>query len=141
MLPRLFGAWVVALALRLTYGTRVPLSPQDVAEYWAPSHDPRYALALRHLLHAFDWLPIAPERLQALDMPVLVMFGTRDRLVVPRALAGVIGAMPQGTLRMVERAGHVLPEEAPAEVNRALLEFLARGAREAPSLALGGLAR
>lgn len=124
VLPYMVPRWLVGSVLKMTYGGPAVIHEDDVAEYWAPSQFPGYAAALRHLLHEFDWLPHDGERLRRLRQPVLVMFGSRDRVVVPLRCEELVRELPHGELRMVRKAGHHLPEEAVEQVNDALLALL-----------------
>lgn len=132
LLPYLAPRWAVGTILRLTFGAPVPsLTPEDVDEYWAPTQFAEYSVALRHLLHVFDWVPHAEERLRRLTVPVLVMFGTRDRVVVPQRAAELVRHLPHGHLELVRGGGHMLLEEAPQTVTAAIEALLAdRGASE-----------
>jgi len=46
---------VVKRALKRVYGKRGHFTKRDVEEYLAPSQFPEYALAMRELLHSYDW--------------------------------------------------------------------------------------
>ena len=130
VLPRLVTRWVVSRAHRMVYGDPSRITDRDEDEYWAPSQFPSYALAMRRLLHEFSWrrppVETMAARLRALTSPVLVVLGTRDRLVrearpyVDRLLAD--GAPLE--LCVVAGGGHAVNEERPAEVVEATLRFL-----------------
>ena len=126
VLPHVLPRWMIGAVLRWTLGRPMAFARAELDEYWAPSQFATYVPALRHLLHAFDWLPHAEERLRRLDVPVHVMFGTRDRIVVPRQVDALVRLLPRGTLELVEGAGHLLPEEAPGQVAAALETLLRR---------------
>lgn len=134
LLPRLGQVWMraprwtLATSFRLIWGGGpVTLSPDDVDEYRAPAQFAGYVPALRHLVHAFEWLPHAEEQLARLACPVLVLFGTRDRVVIPRKARELVELVPNGRLALVEGAGHMVQEERADEVNAMLLEFLVDG--------------
>src|SRR5207245_1911526 len=58
------------------------------------------------------------EQAGGLDVPTLVLAGSRDRLTTP-ALAERLSALIRGSrLRIVAGAGHLVPLEAPPRVNR-----------------------
>ncbi|MEU6084356.1 alpha/beta hydrolase [Streptomyces sp. NPDC047108] len=62
-----------------------------------------------------------------IDLPALVCWGAEDTWVPAergRELAGLIAG---SELRVIEGAGHLLPEDRPAELTAALLAFLQRG--------------
>lgn len=70
---------------------------------------------------AFDVM----ERLIEIDVPVLVVSGEDDRLTPPK-YADFLEKHIRGARRVhVERAGHLLPVEKAAELNRAIVGFLA----------------
>lgn len=67
--------------------------------------------------------PIPAEERERIAVPVLFVFGARDRLVgdPARAAAGVAD-IPDVTVRVVE-AGHLMAAEAPETVNALILDF------------------
>jgi len=70
----------------------------------------------------FPWL--APERLAALPMPVLLMSGADTQPVHAEIFRNVCAAMPQARPLRVAGAGHALNRDAPAAFNAAVLAFL-----------------
>ena len=64
------------------------------------------------------------DRLDALTLPALVVWGGRDHVVSPRYAEMLRDALPDGRLLLVPDAGHVPMCEAPAEVAAAVLELL-----------------
>ena len=117
--------WALATSFHLVWGGGpVTLTRDDVEEYRAPTRFAEYVPALRHLVHAFRWGPYGEEQLAGLDCPVLVLFGTRDRVVIPRKARDLVRVLPHGTLELVAGAGHMVQEERADEVNAALLRFL-----------------
>jgi pimeloyl-ACP methyl ester carboxylesterase len=62
-------------------------------------------------LHAINCQPNRTKNLRKLDLPVLVMHGTKDRLVFPRGGRATARAIPGARLRMYEGMGHDLPME------------------------------
>jgi pimeloyl-ACP methyl ester carboxylesterase len=70
------------------------------------------------------------RRLRPIEAPVLVIWGVHDRflgqdLVTPQALRGSLAFGNAADLVLIEQAGHFVQNEAPGEVNRALLDWLA----------------
>ena len=64
------------------------------------------------------------EQAGGLDVPTLVLAGSRDRLTTP-ALAERLSALIRGSrLRIVDGAGHMVPLEAPQSVNREIVAFV-----------------
>ncbi|PSK83577.1 pimeloyl-ACP methyl ester carboxylesterase [Murinocardiopsis flavida] len=66
------------------------------------------------------------DRYAELDMPVLIGWGREDRwLPVPRA-EDLARRIPHAQLAWIERAGHLVQEDAPDQVATLLADFLAR---------------
>ena len=64
------------------------------------------------------------DRLDALTLPALVVWGGRDRVVSPRYAELLRDALPDGRLLLLPEAGHVPMCEQPDEVAAAVLELL-----------------
>ena len=130
VLPRLVTRWIVARAHRLVYGDPSLITERDEEEYWAPSQFPSYARAMRRLLHEFSWTrPPADQmtqRLRGLPSSVLVVLGTRDRLV--RGAREYVDALRSAgaplDVREVTGGGHAVNEERPDEVRSLVLAYL-----------------
>lgn len=127
MLPRLMPRWMFRTVLERARGVRGGYAPRDVDEYWAPTQFPAFARVLRRVVHEFDWEPLTREALRGLGVPFLLVVGGRDLLVpTPRdledALREEFGARAE--LLQLPGAGHVVQEEASAEVNAVLTRFL-----------------
>jgi pimeloyl-ACP methyl ester carboxylesterase len=69
-----------------------------------------------------------PERLSALDVPVLVVFGAADRRWDPSS-AHRYDAVPNARVRHLPGVGHLPVLEAPETTGELLLDFLATAAR------------
>jgi pyruvate dehydrogenase E2 component (dihydrolipoamide acetyltransferase) len=129
ILPYLVPRWVARLIMGGAYGPNKAFTPRDVDEYWASSQYLGYAKALRHLLHEFRWELLTKKECAALRQPVLVLFGTRDLVILPTHARELVAAMPNGRIEMIDGVGHVVAEEIPATTNSALLAFLADESR------------
>jgi pimeloyl-ACP methyl ester carboxylesterase len=133
VLPHLVTRRVVSRAHRMVYGDPLLITERDEDEYWAPSQFPSYARAMRRLLHQFTWSRPPVDRMAArmrgLRGEVLVVLGTRDRLV--RDAAPYVRALRAAgaPLRVAEigGGGHAVNEERPAEVVALALDALDRG--------------
>ena len=128
LLPRVAGRrWLFGLALRAAYGSLGKPSAHDVDEYFAPACDPAFVQSLWALLHDVDWRLLTTDELRRLTMPLLVIFGSEDRLVSPRDAERLTREAPDARAMFIAGAGHASPEEAPDEVNAALAEFIGAG--------------
>ncbi len=117
---------IVKLALRRVYGTRGHFTDRDVEELTAPSQFPEFALAMRELLHNYDWAAAKHRRLATVDLPAVGVWGTLDHLMPHDGMGKFVGLVPRIVLHAVTDAGHLITEETPCEVNDALLELLSR---------------
>jgi pimeloyl-ACP methyl ester carboxylesterase len=115
---------VVKIALRRVYGRRGSLSEEDVDQYWAPTQFPECSLALRELLHSYDWSAARTRELPTVSLPAIGMWGSLDHLIPDDGLDLYKRLIPGIVLREIEGAGHIIPEETPDEVNQALITFL-----------------
>jgi pimeloyl-ACP methyl ester carboxylesterase len=132
VLPRLVTRGVVSRAHRLVYGDPSLITSRDEDEYWAPSQFPAYARAMRRLLHEFRWsrppVDVMAARLRPLREEILVVLGTRDRLV--RGAASYVSALRAAgaplLVREVVGGGHAVNEERSEEVVALVTAFLSR---------------
>ena len=123
--------WLWHLVLHGVSGRLRPYSPRDIDEYWAPTQFPEFPLVLWRLVRSFGWTPLRPDERARLRMPLLVIYGGRDRVVrrggdepAEAAAEAAASADAGAQVRIIADAGHAAQEEAPDEVNRLLLDFL-----------------
>lgn len=123
LLTRLLGRWSVRLALFFA-SARMRWDPAVIEQHAAPLSQRGFAAATRHLLHGALWRRRSADELARVRVPVLVIVGTRDRLVPTRGVDDWCRLLPNARAVRVEDAGHVLPEEAADRVNPLVVEFL-----------------
>ncbi len=80
------------------------------------------ANVFRMYRHADNWTPASGGRVR---VPTLFVYGERDRFIVPQTVRNVAAyvAAPYREVR-IAHANHWVQQEAPTEVNAALLDFL-----------------
>jgi 2-hydroxymuconate-semialdehyde hydrolase len=117
---------IVKLALRRVYGKRGHFTERDVEEYIAPSQFPEFSLAMRELLHSYDWNAATHRRLVAVNLPAVAMWGSRDHMMPDDGMGIFTRLFPQIVLRAISDAGHIITEETPDEVNEGLIGLLRR---------------
>lgn len=120
--PRL----IVKVAMKRVYGKRGDFTERDVKEFLAPSQFPEFALAMRHLLHHYDWNAAKHRRLAVLDLPAAGVWGTIDHLMPDDGMGIYLSLIPRIVLHGIVDGGHLITQETPDEVNEALLEMLSR---------------
>ncbi len=116
----------VKIALSRVYGKRGTYTEEDVDQYWAPIRLPGSALALRELLHSYDWYASKRRRLEPVSIPAIGLWGSLDHLMPSGEMKIYEQLLPGMVLHEVVGAGHVVPEETPDEVNAALISFFRR---------------
>ena len=79
---------------------------------------------MRELLHQLDWGERRPFRFDAIPVPVLLVYGTADRLVRRPSLLEHARAVDHVQVVAVEGAGHMITDEAPEAVAREIVRFL-----------------
>jgi len=117
---------IVTLALMRVYGKRAHFTQRDVEEYLAPSQFPNFALAMRELLHMYDWNAADGRQLARVDLPAAGAWGSLDHLMPDDGMGIYVSLMPQVVLRAISDAGHIITEETPGEVNEVLIALLRR---------------
>jgi pimeloyl-ACP methyl ester carboxylesterase len=124
LLRRVRSRSFVRFALRRVYGKRGHFTAQDVEEYFAPAQFPEYAVAMRQLLHSYDWSAANHRKLKTLDVPAIGLWGTLDHLMPDDGIGVFTPLLPKISTRAIAEAGHVIPQETPDEVNTALVGLL-----------------
>jgi len=118
---------IVKLALRRVYGKRGHFTKRDVAEYLAPSQYPEFSLAMRELLHHYEWNAADHRPLAIVNLPAAGVWGSLDHLMPHDGMAIYVPLVPQIVLRAIPDAGHIITEETPDEVNEELIALMRRG--------------
>jgi pimeloyl-ACP methyl ester carboxylesterase len=135
-----FGGWFLKMALpishpahriavRRMYGDPKRIPKGTVEGYRASilhrGRATNILTALRSWRHDVEALR---EIIPKLDIPTLLVWGTRDKAVDPRSAEKVRAQLPNAELKWIEGAGHLPFEEAPEEFGDVVLEFLRRDA-------------
>lgn len=123
--PHVVSRWVVSRLLGMSYGKHGAPTDRDVDEYWAPSQYREFAPAMRDLLHGLDWGSRRSVSFADAGVPVLLVYGTRDRLVNRTRVVQDARRLPMVRVVPIRDAGHVIADETPDIVSDAILEFLA----------------
>lgn len=94
-------------------------------EYAAPLRRPGSTAALVALLNSGQaTAALLPDRLAAVRVPVLVVWGREDAWIPLAHAERHVLAVPGARVAVLERCGHMPQEEQPAETVRLLSEFL-----------------
>ena len=126
LIQRINPRLIVKVAMKRVYGRRGRFTERDVEEFLAPSQFPEFSLAMRHLLHHYDWDAAKQRRLAVVDLPAAGVWGTIDHLMPDDGMGIYLSLIPRIVLHAVVDGGHLITQETPDEVNSALLELLSR---------------
>ena len=112
--------------LRRMYGDPRRISPGTAEGYAEPLVNRgayQYPLCIVRSWHA-DMGKLQEMLPKIADLPTLLIWGSRDRVIAPHSAAQLQRQFRNCRLLVVEGAGHLPYEEMPEEFNRAVLEFL-----------------
>jgi len=123
---QLFAGFSHRIALTRMYGDRRRISPGTLQGYSAPL---KIKGTMDHVLKiAACWqsdLDTIKDTLPRIaDLPTLLVWGDRDRAVLPSSAPQLQAQFKNAELRVIKTAGHLPYEEMPEEFNRVLIEFL-----------------
>lgn len=116
--------------LALMFGRSTLRDRRDLVKEWAgriAAMDVRSAIRYLELLVR---RPSIIDRLPSIRVPALVVVGREDRSLPLHLSVQIESGLAEANLVVVERAGHLSALEQPDEVNRAMIEFLDRAAKE-----------
>lgn len=114
---------VIEASLRNVYGDPGKVSPQLVDRYFELTLHQGNRRALAQRL-AQAQLGIHPERIAALKLPTLILWGAQDRLLPPADADSFHRAIAGSRLIVFDRLGHVPQEEDPAATVAVVKQFL-----------------
>jgi len=109
--------------LRLSWHDPSRIPAETIALYQKPLKAENWDKALWELVVASRESDL-PGRLKELQMPCLVITGDDDRVVPTADSLRLAEELPNATLAVIEKAGHVPHEERPEAFLEAVAEFL-----------------
>ena len=118
--------WTIRLALKDVYYNDDLVDDTLAGEYSRPLSKPGYKALLARLIQEYP----SPEAMKmagkyhSLRVPLLIVWGDRDRWVPPEFGPRLHNMVPDSKLLMVKDAGHLPNQEKPQIVNPAMVEFL-----------------
>jgi pimeloyl-ACP methyl ester carboxylesterase len=103
-------------ALDRAYGTELPT---PLLERWDVNRETTFRIAWR----PYMFNPSLPHLLGGVRTPTLILWGAEDRVVPLECGERYAKAMPAAKLAVIEKAGHLVDMERPADVARAIIDF------------------
>jgi len=124
----LLGPWLLPWFMRLVYCHPERLIPEAVAGYAPPYKNLRRRLALRQVCRALEIRPLEEiaALLRGLTQPTALIWGAQDRILPPAQGRWIKAHLPQAEFHLLPEVGHAPQEEAPAAVNKIIIDFLGR---------------
>lgn len=124
----LLGPWFLPWFMRLVYCHPEQMIPEAVAGYAPPYRDLSHRLALLQVCRQVEVQPLKEiaDLLQHLTQPTSLIWGAHDRILPPAQGHWIKSYMPQAEFHLLPEVGHAPQEEAPAMVNKIIIDFLGR---------------
>lgn len=118
--------WFQRHCVRRMYGDRARLSSETLHGYSLPLVRPgvfEHALKITHSWHS-DMAELKTELFRAAGIPVLMVWGSRDRLVDIDSAISLGGHFTESSLAVIDGAGHLPYEEVPEQFCKPVQEFI-----------------
>ncbi|MHB9075720.1 MAG: alpha/beta fold hydrolase [Desulfobaccales bacterium] len=124
----LLGPWFLPWFMRLVYCHPEQMIPEAVAGYAPPYRHLSHRLALRQVCRQLEVRPLEEIAglLRRLTQPASLIWGAHDRILPPAQGLWIKGHVPQAEFHLLPEVGHAPQEEAPAKVNKIIIDFLGR---------------
>jgi pimeloyl-ACP methyl ester carboxylesterase len=129
LVPLIARTPLLDLGLRSAYSDPQPLDPELRRLVARPALRPRAARALRAMSIGMALRPraaTAAPLLQRMRQPLLVLWGSEDRLVPPQISQRLSAHKPDLELQLLPQLGHCPHDEHPALFNARVLHWLQR---------------
>ena len=131
LVPLIARTPLLDLGLRSAYSSRQPVNRELRRLVARPALRPQAPRALRAMSIGMALRPraaTAAPLLQRMRQPLLVLWGSQDRLVPPTISQRLAQHKPDLELQLLPQLGHCPHDERPALFNRTLLQWLERQA-------------
>jgi len=122
--PLAVRRWIVRLVVSAATGRLRRPPSRDIDEYWAPSQWGKFGRAIHALLRDFDWRALGAETIASLPVPLVILLGELDPLVVVADREALERGVAPKRVVTISGAGHIITDEATARVNTELLALL-----------------
>ena len=123
--PIAIRRWIIRVVAGAATGRLRRPTERDIDQYWAPSQWPKFGRAIHRLLIHFDWTALPPRSIGRLPVPVTVVLGELDPLVVVKERSSFAARIAPQRAVTVARAGHIVTDEIPDVVSEEVLRLVA----------------
>lgn len=124
------GTLAAKLVLRKCYYDRKRITREQIAAYASPmaSSGGRHALLQTSRQCIPDNADEILAKLHTIEVPTLILWGREDRIIPLKVGQLLHQAIPNSTLEIIEKCGHIPQEEKPEETIAIVSRFLATNA-------------
>ncbi|MDJ0818260.1 MAG: alpha/beta fold hydrolase [Desulfobacterales bacterium] len=125
---RAIGEWVVRVSLQRSFHDPSFITEPLIEEYYRPFLTENGKAAPIRVLQAMDFekLQELPERYRNITKKTLIIWGREDQISGIHLARKLKKDLPNSRLRIIPECGHLVQEEKPEEVNRAIIRFAKR---------------
>jgi pimeloyl-ACP methyl ester carboxylesterase len=128
VIHRAIGEWVVRISLKRSYYDQTLITDRLVNDYYRPFLTENGKAVPIKVLQAmdFDKLKELPGRYRHIRKKALILWGQADQISGIHLAYKLKKDLPYSKLKIIPNSGHLVQEESPEAVNRAILNFVSR---------------
>ena len=128
IIHRAIGEWVVRISLKRSYYDHTLITDRLVDEYYRPFLTENGKIVPIKVLQAMDFekLNKLPRRYRHIRKKTLIIWGREDRISRIHLAHKLKKDLPNAKLKIIPNCGHLVQEEKPEAVNRAIIGFISR---------------
>jgi len=125
---KLIGKWVIRISLKRSFYDQSLVTDVLVDNYYAPFLTKNGKSAPIKVLQAMDFekLEKVTRHYLSIKKKTLILWGKEDRISKIHLAFRMKKDLKKSTLRIIPKSGHLVQEERPAVVNRAIISFVRR---------------
>jgi len=126
IIHRAIGEWVVRISLKRSFYDPSLITDDLVDEYYRPFLTANGKIVPIKVLQAMDFetLKKLPRRYRRIRKKTLIIWGAEDRISRIHLAHKLKKDLRNSKLKIIPASGHLVQEEKPAVVNRAILNFV-----------------
>jgi pimeloyl-ACP methyl ester carboxylesterase len=126
IIHRAIGEWVVRISLKRSYYDHTLITDRLVAEYYRPFLTENGKAVPIKVLQAMDFekLKELPKRYRHIRKKTLIIWGKEDQISRIHLAHKLKKDLPNSKLKIIPASGHLVQEEKPEAVNRAIINYV-----------------
>lgn len=128
IIHRAIGEWLVRISLKRSYYDHSLITDRLVDEYYQPLLTENGKAVPIKVLQAMDFekLKELPRRYRHIRKKTLIIWGKEDQISRIHLAHRLKKDLPNSKLKIIPASGHLVQEEKPEVVNRAILNFVSQ---------------